>query len=87
MIKIENNCYGCQRPCVGCGRSHMEVCICDDCCDQYAEYRLDGDDLCEDCIKKRLKQDVKDLLDTIDTMSYLSIRDTAEMFNYDFEVL
>lgn len=87
MIKFENNCYICPRPCAGCGRDRQETRICDDCCDNYAEYRLDGDDLCEDCLRKRLKKDVKGLLDRIDTMSYLSIRETAEIFDYDLEVL
>lgn len=85
MRKLENNCYGCPRPCAGCGRSHMEVRICDDCCDAYAEYVVDGDDLCEDCLKERLRSELQDMLHDVNKGCFL--RTTAEQLGYNVEVL
>lgn len=59
-IEIENNCVGCDIPCMNCGRNHEEVAYysCDKCNEE-----LDAEDLyfdnesgemyCEDCLKDR----------------------------------
>ena len=82
MIKIENNCYDCPRPCAGCGRNHMEVHICDDCRDAYAEYVVDGDDLCEDCLVKRVQKDLTQLSSDVAKRPDLNLWDVA-YFLYD----
>lgn len=86
MKKLINDCYCCPRPCVGCGRKHMEVRICDDCCNEYAEYVVDGEDLCEDCFKERLREELNDLLSDLDNPR-LSLTTIAETLGFDVEVL
>ena len=78
MIKIENNCYCCPRPCAGCGRNHMEVRICDDCCDSYAEYIVDGDDLCEDCLIERVKEVLDEWKSGVQRHPEIYLKDVAE---------
>jgi hypothetical protein len=55
MRKIENNCVGCQLPCINCGRRRQEVVVCDgDKCSNYADYTisgLDNGDYCKECLE------------------------------------
>ena len=53
--KIENHCVDCGLPCIGnlCPFRNVSVYYCDECGDEGAEYKLDGNDLCEDCAKER----------------------------------
>ena len=55
MIKIENHCVSCGLPCLGstCPYRNVEVRYCDKCKEETEDlYEVDGDDLCEDCLKK-----------------------------------
>ena len=45
---IENNCVGCPQGCVHCGRKEEEVIVCDN-CEDFAEFRYENTDYCEDC--------------------------------------
>lgn len=67
MIAFENNCVGCGIPCINCGRKHQEVIKCDNSCDEYAKYCIDGEDFCEDCAEEILVDKFKDL--TIEEMA------------------
>lgn len=63
MIKYENDCCGCAvpgYPCLGssCPLTHSPHLYCDHCGYESEElYEFDGEELCEDCIKKRLPHD------------------------------
>ena len=61
--KIENHCVDCGLPCIGnlCPFRNVSVYYCDECGDEGAEYKLDGNDLCEDCAKERVKEAFDDL--------------------------
>ena len=87
MIKIENNCYDCPRPCANCGRDRMEVHICDECCDAYAEYIVDDDDLCEDCLIKRVKKDLAEWATNAEKRPDLYLWDAAYFLYDHVEVL
>lgn len=58
MVKIENFCVDCGRPCLGsgCPNRNLEICICDQCGEQIpwdAIYDVDGEELCEYCLKEK----------------------------------
>jgi hypothetical protein len=61
MIITRNECCNCATstfPCIGkrCPLQNQKVYICDDCKDEVDElYEFEGEELCIDCIKKRLK--------------------------------
>lgn len=63
MRKIENRCCDCATPgypCLGsaCPLMRVEVYYCDKCGDELEEiYEVDGDDLCEECLKERFRRD------------------------------
>ena len=57
MIRYEDRCCGCATesyPCIGsaCSLRNVEVHYCDYCkCELDEIYNVDGDELCEDCLK------------------------------------
>lgn len=85
MKKLINDCYCCPRPCAGCGRDKMEVRICDCCYNEYAEYVVDGEDLCEDCLQKQLRSELHDMINDVNKGCFLQT--TAETLGHDVEVL
>ena len=59
MIKYENECVGCpeEMGCIHCGRDKTQHLYCDKCgadCEEL--YVLDGQELCEDCLKNSLER-------------------------------
>lgn len=57
--ETEDNCVGCPRGCINCGRKHQAVCIriCDRCKEEVDTlYNYDGEELCLDCIKNDLDE-------------------------------
>ena len=56
MIKVENECVDCGLPCIGSSCPYMNVTryYCDDCEDEATLYEYDGQELCAECILKRL---------------------------------
>jgi len=80
--KIDDNCVGCTSlgmTCLGgaCPNSPREVAFCDTHTDEYADYIIDGEELCEDCAKEYLLDLFKDHL----------ISEQAEMLDVTFEDL
>ena len=65
MIKYEDNCVGCppEMGCLGssCPNRNIEVHYCDICDSSNAEYEIDGEDICSDCIEDVLRQIFEDL--------------------------
>ena len=61
MVIYENECCDCAvpgYPCLGnsCPNRHVKHYYCDDCRDDVEKlYRFDGEELCIDCIEKRLE--------------------------------
>lgn len=60
MITYEDECVGCptEMGCIGsaCPNRNVKHCYCDECGDDVEKlYRFDGDELCLDCIEKRLE--------------------------------
>ena len=58
MVKRENRCVDCDLPCQGdaCPYRNVEVFYCDDCDEELPHngiYDVDGEELCEDCLKKK----------------------------------
>ena len=53
MIKIENQCVGCETCQPYCTKREVKVLICDDCGDEVQElyYGLDGQEVCNVCLK------------------------------------
>ena len=53
---IENECVGCDVPCMGggCPLRHVEHFYCDECGDETQLYDFDGQELCLDCIEAKL---------------------------------
>lgn len=82
MRKLENTCVNCANY-----KPLQEEKICDFCCTYPAEYRLDGKDICETCLKATLKIRIKNLYESIDDMHFLSLKEISEMLDYELEVL
>lgn len=63
MYKTENQCVDCGLPCLGsaCRYRNVRVSYCDRCGDEGADYRIDGEDYCEDCAKKYIQEAFDDL--------------------------
>ena len=63
MLKIENHCVGCTDlglHCIGshCRNRNVEVHYCDKCdCEIDEIYEVDGEELCEDCLKEMFKKE------------------------------
>lgn len=59
MVKIENECVSCGLPCIGnaCKYRNVPRRYCDKCGDEIDSewYDVDGDELCEYCLKERFK--------------------------------
>ena len=61
MVTYENECCDCAvpgYPCLGssCPNLHVKRYYCDECGDDVEKlYRFDGEELCIDCIEKRLE--------------------------------
>lgn len=55
MECIENDCVGCDIPCVDCGRKHVKHFYCDDCGDEEQLYEYNGKQLCELCLLSYFK--------------------------------
>lgn len=58
MVKVENDCVGCP-PEIGCMGSacpyrSAKVTVCDN-CGKMAEYNVDGEDFCVECLEEYLK--------------------------------
>lgn len=70
MKKIENHCCDCATPgypCMGdaCPNRNVTVYYCDKCdpkCNWplVEVFEVDGDDLCEECLKKMFKKDMEE---------------------------
>ena len=68
MVKIENHCCDCAvpgYPCRGssCPNRNVKVYFCDRCreeIDPDEVYEVDGEDLCEECLKKMFIKDTED---------------------------
>lgn len=59
MISYENECVGCATesyPCLGaaCSNRNVPHFYCDECGEESTLYEYDGEELCIDCIEKRL---------------------------------
>jgi len=58
-IRYESQCVPCGFPCrhEACRHYKVKVLICDDCGEEFDTlYRLYGEELCIDCIEKRLER-------------------------------
>ena len=60
MIKIENHCVGCpsEMGCLGhsCPYTDVVCYYCDECDEEKTLYHFDGEQLCINCIEKRLEK-------------------------------
>lgn len=56
MKRIEDHCVDCGLPCLGnsCPHRNVTCYYCDDCDVEDTLYEFDGEELCIDCIVKRL---------------------------------
>ncbi len=57
-IRYENQCVSCGFPCryEVCRYYKVKLLICDDCGEEFNTlYRFDGEELCGDCVLKRLE--------------------------------
>lgn len=59
MQKIENDCVDCGLPCLGnsCPYRNVKHIYCDDCGEEHENiYKYDDEELCINCIEKRLEK-------------------------------
>lgn len=63
MIKYENQCVNCGLPCIyeACRYYKVPVCYCDACDEEYAEYKVEDEDLCEYCVRNLCRELFNDL--------------------------
>ena len=57
MIQLVDTCVSCDLPCAGksCPNHRKWIDICDKCHDAPAEYHVDGQSLCSDCLKQDIE--------------------------------
>lgn len=59
MVRVENDCVDCGLPCIGeaCPLRHVEHRYCDKCDEEIGGeyYDVDGEELCEYCLKERFR--------------------------------
>ena len=63
MVKTESGCVSCGLPCLytSCPYYQVTVLECDRCHDEVEElYEVDGEDLCEECLKKEFRKEVSE---------------------------
>ena len=67
MLVIEDRCCDCAAPgypCRGsdCPNMHVKIHCCDICGEEIVDdvYDVDGDELCEECLKERFRKDLDD---------------------------
>lgn len=63
MVRHESGCFDCGLPCLGvaCPAYRVVVLECDRCHDEVEElFEVDGEDLCEDCLKNEFRKDVSE---------------------------
>lgn len=81
MRIYEDMCVNCPREmgCLGnsCPYKNVAVDYCDQCGSDNAKYILDGDELCEDCVKEELQGIFDDL----------SISEKAEVLDVDIDTI
>lgn len=53
MKRIENDCVRCPT-CINCGAKQQEHFYCDECKEESDIYHFEGEELCIECISKRL---------------------------------
>ena len=60
MVEITNECVGCppEMGCLGssCPNRNVKRFYCDECKEETQIYEFDGEELCIDCIEKRLEK-------------------------------
>lgn len=58
MVRIENDCVGCQMPCLGnsCQYRNVKHYYCDECGEEKQLYEFEYQELCLDCIESRLNK-------------------------------
>ena len=62
MVKVENGCVGCppEMGCMGssCPNRNVKVIYCDCCGEEICDevYEVEGEDLCEDCLKDKFRK-------------------------------
>ena len=57
MIRYENDCVGCDIPCIDCGRKRTPHYYCDKCGWEYDTlYQYDDEQLCIDCLTSKFKK-------------------------------
>ncbi len=69
MIKIEDQCVGCDAPgypCLGrsCPRRAVEVHVCDECgeeLDRYCYGTNEDEELCEECFKEKYERRIENV--------------------------
>ncbi len=62
MVRTESGCVDCGLPCLhgACPNYRVLVFECDRCHDEVDElYEVDGEDLCEYCLKKEFRKEVE----------------------------
>lgn len=55
MVKIENDCVGCDY-CKCCGRDRVKHYYCDDCGEEDVLYQYEDKELCEYCLVKQFEK-------------------------------
>lgn len=63
MIKYENQCVDCGFPCIqeACRYYKVQVHYCDQCGEKCAKYKVEDEDLCEDCVRNLCRELFEDL--------------------------
>lgn len=58
MVMVESDCVDCVLPCLGdsCPLRNVKHYYCDDCKGETELYYFDGEELCIECIEKRLER-------------------------------
>ena len=56
MRSVENDCVGCELPCMGSGCPYLKVehFYCDECGEETQLYDFDSEELCIECIERKL---------------------------------
>ena len=87
MTKYENQCFGCDLPCIyPCPKTHVEVHYCDECEKNEADYKVSGNEYCTSCLNKLMDEQLKGIFNYfLDLFAERPMATKAELLGVDLE--
>lgn len=87
MKKIISQCFGCDISCINCGRKNIPVRVCNQCQIEQADYIVDDEDYCQDCLTEKVRNEFIEMIQEIKNYPDMYLKDYAELLGHEVEEL